>query len=326
MTKEDAAKQIATLTDRINYYNHKYYLEDVSEITDFQFDQMLKELIELEAAFPELKNPNSPSQRVGGAVTKSFDTVAHSRAMLSLSNTYSEEDLRDFDVRIKKILGDEPYEFVCELKFDGVAISLKYVNGSFVQGITRGDGFQGDDVSNNVRTIRKIPLKAQKTDNSEFEVRGEVYMSKKSFKRLNEEREEPGEELYANARNTASGTLKMQDSAVVASRKLDCYVYSLLGDQIPPTHLASLEEMIKMGFNVSPTYQLCKNIDEVLNYIHTWDTERQQLDVETDGIVIKINSHAQQERLGFTAKSPRWSIAYKNKACLLYTSDDADDM
>ena len=314
MTEKDAAARIATLTEEINYYNQKYYDEDTSEITDFEFDQLLQELIDLESEFPNLKKGSSPTQRVGGTITKSFDTVVHQRPMLSLGNTYSEKDLKDFDARIAKTLGDEPYAYFCELKFDGVAISLKYEDGELVQGVTRGDGVRGDDVTNNVRTIRTVPLQAKDPLEGEFEVRGEVYLSKRSFLKLNEDRSNAGEILYANARNTASGTLKMQDSSIVASRKLDCYVYSLLGNNIPPTHSDSIMRLEKMGFNVSQTYAICESIEDVLDYINTWEEKRHTLDVETDGIVIKVNSHEQQDRLGYTAKSPRWAIAYKYKA------------
>ena len=314
MTEKDAAARIATLTEEINYYNQKYYDEDTSEITDFEFDQLLQELIDLESEFPNLKKGSSPTQRVGGTITKSFDTVVHQRPMLSLGNTYSEKDLKDFDARIAKTLGDEPYAYFCELKFDGVAISLKYEDGELVQGVTRGDGVRGDDVTNNVRTIRTVPLQAKDPLEGEFEVRGEVYLSKRSFLKLNEDRSNAGEILYANARNTASGTLKMQDSSIVASRKLDCYVYSLLGNNIPPTHSDSIKRLEKMGFNVSQTYAICESIEDVLDYINTWEEKRHTLDVETDGIVIKVNSHEQQDRLGYTAKSPRWAIAYKYKA------------
>ena len=314
MTKEEAARRVETLTLQINRYNDKYYQEDISEVSDFEFDQLLQELINLETNFPELKLATSPSQRVGGAITKNFNTVVHDYPMLSLGNTYSEDDLREFDARVAKILEDEPYQYFCELKFDGVAISLKYKNGQLVQGVTRGDGTQGDEVTNNVRTIRTIPLSTKVPLHPNFEVRGEIYMSKTSFKALNNERDEASEERYANARNTASGTLKMQDSRVVAHRQLDCYVYSLLGNDIPPSHSDSIRQLEEMGFNVSPTFGQCNNIDEVLSYIVEWETKRLDLNVDTDGIVIKVDSHQQQTKLGFTAKNPRWAISYKYKA------------
>lgn len=314
MTHEEAAKQIEHLTERINYFSDQYYLKDVSKVTDYEFDILLEELIALENEYPDLKLNTSPTQRVGGALTKNFDSVIHEYPMLSLANTYSADELKQFDQRIIKILGDEPYEYFCELKFDGVAISLKYNNDQLKQGITRGDGVRGDDVTNNVRTIRTIPLATKIPIGTAFEVRGEIYMSKTSFEALNREREEASEELYANARNTASGTLKMQDSKIVAKRRLDCYVYSLLGEETPAMHSKSILQLQESGFNVSPTFALCDSIDEVLNYINKWETKRFDLDVETDGIVIKVDSHKQQRKLGFTAKNPRWAIAYKYKA------------
>jgi DNA ligase (NAD+) len=314
MTRNEAARKIETLTEQINTYNRKYYQEDVSVISDFEFDKLLEELIGLETEFPELKLSTSPSQRVGGTITKSFATVEHDFPMLSLSNTYSSEELKEFDNRVAKILGAEPYQYFCELKFDGVAISLKYKNGRLFQAITRGDGIKGDDVTTNVRTIRTIPLATRVPIHANFEVRGEIYMSKSAFEALNTEREEAGEERFANARNTASGTLKMLDSRVVAHRQLDCYVYSLLGNEIPPTHSDSIQQLQEMGFNVSPTFALCNSMSEVLDYISNWEIKRQDLDVETDGIVIKVNSHKQQSKLGFTAKNPRWAIAYKYRA------------
>ena len=314
MSKEAVAARIAELRDQINLYNYKYYQEDTSLISDREFDMLLAELIKLEEEHPEFADPNSPTQRVGGTISKSFATVKHEYPMLSLGNTYSEAELLDFDKRVGKGLAGEEYAYFCELKFDGVAISLKYEQGNLVQGITRGDGVQGDDVTTNVRTIKTIPLVARGEVPARFEVRGEVLLTKQAFAKLNQEKEEAGEELYANARNTASGTLKMQDSAIVAKRNLTCYVYSLLGDDLPPTHEESIHKLQAWGFNVSPTYRKCQSITEVLEYIHFWDEERHKLDVETDGIVIKVNSHAQQQILGFTAKSPRWAIAYKYKA------------
>lgn len=315
MTKEEAGKRISTLQEQINLYNYKYYQEDTSLVSDREFDLLLEELIRLETQFPEFYDANSPSQRVGGTITKEFPTVKHEYPMLSLSNTYSTADLLDWDKRVVKGLEEnEHYEYFCELKFDGVAISLRYIDGKLAQGITRGDGVQGDDVIANVRTIRNIPLTIQGDYPPKFEVRGEVMLTKEAFMHLNEERAEAGEELYANARNTASGTLKMQDSAIVARRKLTCNTYSLLGENLPPTHEKSIKKLIEWGFHVSPTFKKCNSIKEVIDYINHWETERQSLDVETDGIVIKVNDHEQQQRLGFTAKSPRWAIAYKYQA------------
>lgn len=313
MTEEEAQERINELVDQLNYYSYQYYQEDTSVISDSEFDHLLDTLEKLEKDYPELKREDSPTQRVGGAVTKKFDTVPHQYPMLSLANTYSEEELSEFDKRVAKGLGRESYEYFCELKFDGVAISLVYEDGILKKGITRGDGVVGDDVTANVKTIRQIPLAVNGHTNS-FEVRGEVLLTKEAFRQLNEAREEAGEEQYANTRNTASGTLKMQDSSVVARRHLSCNVYSLLGDDLPPTHSGSIELLEKMGFHVSPTYRRCKNLKEVINYIHEWQEKRHDLDVETDGIVIKVNNHQQQKSLGFTAKNPRWAIAYKYQA------------
>ncbi|UII24206.1 NAD-dependent DNA ligase LigA [Fulvivirga ligni] len=315
MTKDQAQLEIAELTKKINHYNEQYYMNDKSEVSDYEFDMLLNKLIALEKDFPEFNYPDSPSHRVGGTVTKEFNTVFHKTPMLSLGNTYSKEDLEDFDKRVAKGLGDEPYEYVCELKFDGVALSVTYENGVLTRGVTRGDGTKGDDITFNVKTIRSMPLKLKGDFPEEFEARGEAFMPKKVFAALNEERAAVGEETYANARNTASGSLKMQDSAAVAKRKLDCFLYAMNGDNLNiDTHAEAIAKLQEMGFNVSPTYRKCKTIDEVLAYIQEWDTKRQELPLETDGIVIKVNSFAQQEKLGFTAKSPRWAIAYKYKA------------
>lgn len=316
MTAAEAKDKVKHLTDQINYHNDLYYQKNKSEISDFEFDKLLQQLIELEQQFPELKLPDSPTQRVGGTITKEFENIAHQYPMMSLGNTYSENELRDFDERVTKGLDGAPYEYFCELKFDGVSISLIYENGVLVKGITRGDGVRGDNVIANVKTIRTLPLKIKSTDApSTFEVRGEVFLSKEVFKRLNKEREDIGEETYANARNTASGTLKMQDSTEVAKRKLDCYLYYLLGENLNiDTHEQSIHQIEKWGFQVSPTYQKCKSIEEVLTYIHDWEKKRHELPLETDGVVVKVNNLEQQKILGYTAKSPRWAIAYKYKA------------
>jgi DNA ligase (NAD+) len=315
MNKEEASQEISSLSQKINYYNDLYYQKDTSEISDFEFDKLLERLIELEKAFPELKKDDSPSQRVGGAITKNFETVNHRYPMLSLGNTYSKEDLEEFDKRVAKGLGDEPYEYFCELKFDGVALSLTYENGKLVRGVTRGDGSRGDDITNNIRTIRTVPLSLKNgTYPDFFEVRGEAFLPKEMFLKLNKEREEQGEELYANARNTASGSLKMQDSSMVAKRKLDCYLYSMIGEDIGvATHEEAILKLQSLNFNISPTFKKCKDINEVLAYIAGWETKRLDLPLDTDGIVIKVNSIHQQNKLGFTAKSPRWAIAYKYK-------------
>lgn len=314
MTPEQAAREIRKLTDTINRHNELYYQENRTEISDYEFDQLLEKLAALEKQFPELKSPDSPTQRVGGTITKEFATVYHLYPMLSLGNTYSKEELQEFDNRVKRALGDEPYEYFCELKFDGVSISLSYEGGRLVRGVTRGDGVRGDDVTANIKTIRNIPLSIKGNVPSSFEVRGEVFLPKSVFAALNREREDIGEERYANARNTASGTLKMQDSAEVARRKLDCYVYTLLGDDLDvDTHEEGIHQLEKWRFNVSASYRKCLTLEEVLEYISGWEGRRHELPLETDGVVIKINSLSQQERLGFTAKSPRWAISYKYK-------------
>lgn len=321
MTSAEAKKRIEKLTDEINYHNNLYYQKNKSEISDREFDKLLEELIKLESEFPNLKQPDSPTQRVGGTISKEFETVTHRYPMLSLGNTYSKEELTDFDGRVSRGLDGEKYEYFCELKFDGVSISLIYENGLLKRGVTRGDGVRGDDVTVNVRTIRSIPLKIKQVTPSaskmpsSFEVRGEVFLPKKEFERLNKEREDIGAETYANARNTASGTLKMQDSAEVARRRLDCFTYYLLGEDLgSETHEDSIKQIESWGFQVSPTYKRCKSLEEVFKYLDHWEKKRQELPLETDGVVIKVNSLEQQERLGFTAKSPRWAIAYKYKA------------
>ncbi len=316
MTASKAKKQIQKLTDEINYHTDLYYVKSKSEISDFEFDQLLEQLGKLENEFPELRLPDSPTQRVGGTITKEFATVVHQYPMLSLGNTYSSEELKDFDSRVAKGLDGDPYEYFCELKFDGVSISLIYENGLLVKAVTRGDGVRGDDVTTNIKTIRSLPLRINaKNLPARFEVRGEVFLSKDVFKQLNKDREDIGEETYANARNTASGTVKMQDSTEVARRKLDCYVYYLLGaDNQVSTHAESIHKLESWGFKVSQTYKQCKTIDEVLAYISQWEKKRLELPLDTDGVVIKVNSLEQQSQLGFTAKSPRWAISYKYKA------------
>jgi len=316
MTKDQVQKEIQKLTEQINYHNDLYYQKNRTEISDFEFDKLLEKLIQLEKEHPDLKSPDSPSQRVGGTITKEFSSVYHKYPMLSLGNTYSQEELEEFDGRVAKGLEGEPYEYFCELKFDGVSISLTYENGVLARGVTRGDGVRGDEVTSNIKTIRTVPLKARGEGVPvSFEVRGEIFLPKEVFLQINKEREDIGEERYANARNTASGTVKMQDSSIVAQRKLDCYAYYLLGDESGiTTHEEAIHKLESMGFNVSPTYRKCRSIQEVLAYINEWDTKRSTLPLETDGVVIKVNSIAQQEALGFTAKSPRWAIAYKYKA------------
>lgn len=315
MTQAQAEKEIQALTEKINYHNHLYYQKNKTEISDYDFDQLLEKLIKLEKEFPNLRHSHSPTQRVGGTITKEFETVYHKYPMLSLGNTYSHEELEDFDKRVAKGLDGDPYEYFCELKFDGVSISLTYENGSLVRAVTRGDGVRGDNVTNNIKTIRTLPLKISgKKIPLSFEVRGEVFLPKNIFIQLNKDREDIGEERYANARNTASGTVKMQDSGEVAKRKLDCYVYSLLGDTGSTSHEQSIKMLESWNFHVSPTYKKCRTIKEVIDYLNQWETKRLELPLETDGVVIKVNSLEQQERLGFTAKSPRFAIAFKYKA------------
>lgn len=315
MTAKEAKKEVDRLTELINHHNELYYQKHTSEISDYEFDQLLNQLIQLEHQFPELKLPDSPSQRVGGDITKNFETVVHEYPMLSLGNTYSKEELLDFDKRVSKGLGSKDFEYFCELKFDGVSISLIYEKGILVKGITRGDGVRGDNVTTNVKTIRNIPLRIKsKHLPLKFEVRGEVFLSKTAFAQLNKEREDIGEEVYANARNTASGTLKMQNSGEVARRKLDCYVYYLLGENLNfQSHADAILQLEKWGFNVSPTYTKAKSINQVFDYITKWGNKRLELPLETDGVVLKVDNLLQQRKLGFTAKSPRWAISYKYK-------------
>jgi DNA ligase (NAD+) len=313
------ADRIIELTEKLNYYNERYYMDSVSEISDQEFDLLLKELESLEAEYPDFKQPDSPTHRVGGGITKSFASVAHRYPMLSLANTYSEQELIDFDERVRKGLNGESYEYVCEQKFDGISLSMTFEAGIFVRGVTRGDGVRGDDITTNVKTLRSLPLKVNSKDGITlppvFEVRGEGFLPFASFEKMNKEAEEAGEESYANPRNAASGTFKLQDSKEVARRGLDAYVYQFLADtEIFATHEESLIALKKLGFNVSQTWKKCANMAEVMAYIKEWETKRYSLPLATDGIVVKLNSFAQREELGFTAKSPRWAIAYKYKA------------
>lgn len=315
MTREEAKARIEYLSERIDYYNDLYYQKDTSEISDFEFDHLMNELIALEEKFPEFKSPHSPTQRVGGTITRQFETVTHRFPMLSLGNTYSREELMEFDKRIVKGLNNSDYDYICELKFDGVAISISYEGGNLTRAVTRGDGTKGDDITTNAKTIRSLPLKIKGNSPPVFEVRGEVFLSKKHFEKLNEEKEAAGEEVYANARNTASGTLKMQDSAVVAKRGLNCFLYALLGDDLNvQSHEEALHLLLEMGFNVSRTFKKCNSIEDVIKYIDEWESKRHSLPVETDGVVIKVNKFEHQRKLGSTAKNPRWAIAYKYKA------------
>jgi DNA ligase (NAD+) len=314
MNREEAKKRIGQLTEEINIHNHKYYDLSMPVITDYEFDRLMDELIQLEKEYPEFVDPDSPSQRVGGGITKEFLQVRHTYPMLSLANTYSEEEVRDFEDRIHKLLGEET-EYICELKFDGVAIGLTYRDGLLIQAVTRGDGIQGDDVTTNVRTIHSIPLRLKGNDYpSLFEIRGEIILPRKSFEDINRKRIEEEEEPFANPRNAASGSLKMQDSREVARRHLDCYLYYLPGDPPFATHYECLMAARKWGFNISKYMVKCKSIDEIFNFINTMNESRHELPFDIDGIVIKVNSLLQQKDLGNTAKSPRWAIAYKFKA------------
>ena len=283
MTASEAKTRIEELIEKIDYHNNLYYQQDTSEITDYQFDMMLNELIELEDRFPQFRYDYSPTQRVGGTVTKNFETVNHRYPMLSLGNTYSVDELTDFDNRVYKLLGHRDYQYFCELKFDGVALSLTYENGILVRAVTRGDGTKGDDITSNARTIRSLPLRIQANDVPPlFEVRGEAFMPNEVFHLLNAEREANGEIPLANPRNTASGTLKMQDSSIVASRGLDCYVYSLMGENLGfERHSESIGALEQWGFNVSRTYARCKGIKNVFDYIDRWETRRFELPLET---------------------------------------------
>ncbi len=318
MDRESIQYKIKILSDKINEHNHNYYVLDSPVISDFEFDKLLQELIDLEKQYPDLALPDSPTQRVGGTVTKHFVSIKHSVPMLSLANTYSIEELNDFDKRVKDMLGvsdDKDIEYTCELKIDGLSISLLYEKGILKQAVTRGDGMQGDEVTNNVRTIRSIPLKLKHNAPDVLEVRGEIFMPKKVFETLNKEREETGDEPFANPRNAASGTMKLQDSSEVAKRKLDGFLYQLVsGSTNIDTQWDSLEKLKEWGFKVNEKSKLCYGMEEVKKYLTTWDKERWNLDYETDGVVIKVNKYAWQKNLGSTAKSPRWAVAYKFKA------------
>lgn len=307
--------QIDTLREELNKHNYDYYVLSAPTISDFEFDKKLKELTDLETQYPEYFDPNSPSQRVGSDINKSFKQVPHKYPMLSLGNTYTEAEITDFYNRVKKGLNDD-FEIVCELKYDGTSISLTYINGQLTQAVTRGDGVQGDDVTANVRTIRSIPLRLHGTDYpAEFEIRGEILMPWSVFDQINKERAEQEEALFANPRNAGSGTLKQQDPKIVASRKLDSYLYYLLGEELPTDgHYENLMKAKGWGFKISDATKKCKTLDEIFAYIHYWDKERKNLPVATDGIVLKVNSLTQQKNLGFTSKFPRWAIAFKFQA------------
>ena len=313
-------QQINSLREVLNRHNHEYYVLDNATISDYEFDIKLKELEALEEAYPEYYNANSPSQRVGGTVSKNFQTLQHKNRMYSLDNSYSKEDLLDWEKRLQKNLGTEAIEFTCELKYDGASINLTYENGEFVKAVTRGDGFQGDEVTSNIRTIKSIPLILNADFLSNFEIRGEIILPIEGFQKMNQERLENGEETYRNPRNTASGSLKLQDSGEVAKRPLDCLLYQVVSNERTySTHFESLEASREAGFKVPDTIILASSIDEVFHFVNKWDQKRHDLPYETDGVVIKVNNLQQQEELGYTAKSPRWAIAYKFKAAQVTT-------
>lgn len=312
----DEKQRIMQLRQELHRHNYKYYVLNQPEISDQEFDMMMHELQDLEARHPELFDPNSPSQRVGSDLNHEFKQVTHKYPMLSLANTYNEQDVAEWYDSVKRGLQGEDFEVCCEMKYDGLSISLTYIDGKLVRGVTRGDGVHGDDVTDNVKTIRCIPLVLPGTGYPhEFEIRGEILMPWKVFERLNAEREKAEEPLFANPRNAASGTLKSQNSALVASRQLDSYLYYLLGDNLPADgHYENLMAAEAWGFKISRGMKKVKTLQEIYDYINYWDAERKNLPVATDGIVLKVNSLSQQRRLGFTAKSPRWAIAYKYKA------------
>jgi len=311
MTTEE---KILQLRKELEQHNYNYYVLDSPEISDFDFDMKLKELQELENKSPEFFDASSPTQRVGGAITKNFETVAHDFPMQSLSNSYSKEELEEWETRIKKLV-DGKVEYVCELKYDGASISLTYENGKLSRAITRGDGVQGDNVTNNIRTIRTVPLKLKGDFPEKFHIRGEIVLPFEGFAKMNAERVEIGEEPYSNPRNTASGSLKLQDSAEVSKRPLDCLLYSIIGRNISvKTQYEGLEKAREWGFKVPKEAKLVNSIEEVLEFINYWDVHRHDLPYETDGVVVKVNNLHLQEELGSTAKSPRWAIAYKFKA------------
>lgn len=318
MDKQQAQQEIARLTQELNHHNHLYYVESAPEISDYDFDMLLQELQKLEEQFPDLADPNSPTKRVGGDITKKFETVVHRFPMLSLSNSYSQEEISDWENRIKKLV-EGKIEYVCELKYDGVAIGISYKNGKLDRAVTRGDGTQGEDVTTNVKTIRTIPLQLKGDYPADFEIRGEIFFPLDAFSRMNEERRAAGEAEFANPRNSASGTLKSQDSKVVAGRGLDCFLYGIYGDDLDFIgHYEAVNKAKEWGFKVPDAAKKyihkTDSLEGIMDFIAHWDKERANLPFEIDGIVLKVNSYDLQQELGFTAKSPRWAIAYKFKA------------
>ncbi|MBB6176963.1 DNA ligase (NAD+) [Anoxybacillus tengchongensis] len=309
MAQHDVKKQMGELREQIEKHNYAYYVLDQPSISDAEYDELMRRLMELEEQYPQYKTPDSPSQRVGGAPLEAFKKVTHRVPMLSLSNAFNEGDLRDFDRRVRQEVGDVRY--VCELKIDGLAVSLRYEDGYFVQGATRGDGTTGEDITENLKTIRSLPLRLRKQVT--IEVRGEAYMPRQSFEKLNEQRKMNGEELFANPRNAAAGSLRQLDPKIVAARQLDVFIYSVVNSEEIGlvSHSESLRYLDELGFKTNPTWQVCETIDDVLAYIEQWHERRASLPYDIDGIVIKVDAFAQQKQLGATAKSPRWAIAYK---------------
>ncbi|PWA10605.1 NAD-dependent DNA ligase LigA [Flavobacterium laiguense] len=311
----DIPQTIQSLRDELNLHNHNYYVLDNPSIPDYEFDIKLAALQDLENKYPEFFDANSPTQRVGGTITKNFETIAHDYRMYSLDNSYSKEDLVDWEARIQKVLGNVPLEYTCELKYDGASISITYENGKLKRAVTRGDGFQGDDVTNNIKTIKSIPLQLKGNFSDYFAIRGEIILPFAGFEKMNQELIEIGETPYSNPRNTASGSLKLQDSAEVAKRPLDCLLYFLIGPNLPfNSQFEGLETARSWGFKAPTEAKLAKNLEEVFQFIEYWDVHRHELPYETDGVVIKVNDFRHQEELGYTAKSPRWAIAYKFKS------------
>ena len=311
----DIQQTIQNLREELNQHNHNYYVLDTPTISDFEFDQKLKQLQELENQHPEFFDENSPTQRVGGTITKNFNSVVHDYRMYSLDNSYSKEDLIDWENRVQKVLGNVPVQFTCELKYDGASISITYENGKLKRAITRGDGFQGDDVTNNIKTIKSIPLQLKGEYPEKFDIRGEIILPFAGFEKMNQELIEIGETPYSNPRNTASGSLKLQDSSEVARRPLECLLYFIVGNNLTISNqFEGLETARNWGFKVPMEAKVVKSIDEVFEFINYWDTHRHNLPYETDGVVVKVNDFHQQDELGYTAKAPRWAIAYKFKA------------
>ena len=308
-------QQLNALRDELREHNYNYYVLDNATISDYEFDMKLKELQALEAKYPEFHDPNSPTLRVGGTITKNFNTIPHEYRMYSLDNSYSKEDLLDWEKRIEKSLGVENVELTCELKYDGASMNLTYENGKLIKAVTRGDGFQGDEVTNNIKTIKTVPLRLKGDFPPKFDIRGEIILPLDGFKKMNEERVENGEEPYMNPRNTASGSLKLQDSSEVAKRPLECLLYNIKGEKLPIlTQFESLEKAREWGFKVPTVAKVAKNVDEILEFVNYWEANRHELAYEIDGVVIKVNSLQHQDELGYTSKAPRWAMAYKFKA------------